>query len=66
MVSLLIIGLILPYDRQMIEKLRGQGVVIEQRALDALFWGAIVVSVLGLAWAVWQSKRETPDTSTAA
>jgi hypothetical protein len=28
---------------------------------DQLFWGAIAVSALGLAWAIWQSKRETPD-----
>jgi K(+)-stimulated pyrophosphate-energized sodium pump len=59
MVSLLIIGLILPYDALMISKLRSVNVVVEQKTLDGLFWGAIIVSVLGLAWSIWQSKRDT-------
>jgi K(+)-stimulated pyrophosphate-energized sodium pump len=59
MVSLLIIGLILPYDKTVIEILGKQGVVVTPKAHDTLFWGAIIVSILGLIWAVWQSKRET-------
>jgi K(+)-stimulated pyrophosphate-energized sodium pump len=59
MVSLLIIGLILPYDKTVIEILGKQGVVVAPKAHDMLFWGAIIVSILGLVWAVWQSKRET-------
>jgi len=44
-----------------IEKLRGQGVHVTSKAPDALFWGVIVVGLLGLAWSIWQSKRETPE-----
>ncbi|HQU44587.1 MAG: sodium-translocating pyrophosphatase [Planctomycetia bacterium 21-64-5] len=65
MVSLLIIGLILPYDKELIDRM---GVAWQQTYLpdgvkphDALFWGSIVVSAVGLAWAIWQSKHETPD-----
>ena len=73
MVSLLIIGLILPYDTLVLDKLRGLNdpVVNEgleamkvqtvSRAPDLLFWTLIIVSVIGLLWAVWQSKREGPD-----
>jgi hypothetical protein len=28
---------------------------------DTLFWSVIIISILGLVWAVWQSKRETAD-----
>ncbi len=73
MVSLLIIGLILPYDTLVLDKLRAlndpavnQGleamkVQTVSRSPDLLFWTLIIVSVIGLLWAVWQSKRETPD-----
>jgi len=61
MVSLLIIGLILPYDKVMLEKLRSMGVHVSPKTHDLLFWGAIVVGVVGLIWAIWQSKRETPE-----
>ncbi len=59
MVSLLIIGLILPYDQQVVKKLTELGVpelLYKQR--DNFFWGAVAVCVVGLLWAVWQSKRE--------
>ncbi|MCX5646076.1 MAG: sodium-translocating pyrophosphatase [Phycisphaerae bacterium] len=59
MVSLLIIGLILPYDKTVLEILGKQGVVVTPKAHDTLFWGVIIISILGLVWAVWQSKRET-------
>ncbi len=59
MVSLLIIGLILPYDKTVIEILGKEGVVVTPKAHDMLFWGAIIVAIIGLIWAVWQSKRET-------
>jgi K(+)-stimulated pyrophosphate-energized sodium pump len=60
MVSLLIIGLILPYDTQMVSKLKEVGVNVSTKAPDTLYWVAIVVCILGLTWAVWQSKREAP------
>ncbi len=62
MVSLLIIGLILPYDRGVVEKLQNLGVrEAAQKPLDMLFWGVVIVAILGLVWSVWQSKRETPE-----
>ena len=59
MVSLLIIGLILPYDKHVLELLAKHGVNVAGKPMDNLFWGVIVVGILGLIWAVWQSKRET-------
>jgi K(+)-stimulated pyrophosphate-energized sodium pump len=59
MVSLLIIGLILPYDKTVLQILGKQGVVVTPKAHDTLFWVVIVVAILGLVWAVWQSKRES-------
>ena len=59
MVSLLIIGLILPYDYKVVKKLGDLGTVVATKPYDALFWGVIVVGILGLIWAVWQSKRDT-------
>ncbi|MFO0898870.1 MAG: sodium-translocating pyrophosphatase [Pirellulales bacterium] len=61
MVSLLIIGLILPYDKGMLATLKTQGVTVTPRAADAMFWTAIAVSVVFLGWAIWQSERETPE-----
>ncbi|HEX7378547.1 MAG TPA: sodium/proton-translocating pyrophosphatase [Pirellulales bacterium] len=65
MVSLLIIGLILPYDSDLIHRMgdawREMHFPDGARGHDGLFWGAIAISALGLAWAIWQSKRETPD-----
>ncbi len=61
MVSLLIIGLILPYDKVMIGRLTELGVNVTLTAHDGLFWGAIAVCVGGLLWAIWQSKRETEN-----
>lgn len=63
MVSLLIIGLILPYDTEMISKLKAAGVNVTSKTPDGLFWGVIVVGVVGLAWAIWQSKHETEHSS---
>jgi K(+)-stimulated pyrophosphate-energized sodium pump len=59
MVSLLIIGLILPYDTEVIGKLQTIGVTVTEKARGGLFWGVIAVCVVGLIWAVWQSKRES-------
>ena len=65
MVSLLIIGLILPYDGRLIDKLAGLGLKLpgieKPLPLDGLFWGAIIVCAIGLIWAIWQSKRENPE-----
>ena len=62
MVSLLIIGLILPYDKTVVDKLKEVGVNAVQKPMDAMFWSVIVRRPAGPVWAVWQSKRETPDT----
>ena len=56
MVSLLILGLILPYHTDVLKKLTDLGVKIVSKPHDAMFWGVIAIGVLGLIWAVWQSK----------
>jgi K(+)-stimulated pyrophosphate-energized sodium pump len=61
MVSLLIIALILPYDKAAIEGLNRVGVAVSEKAVDGFFWAAIVVSALALIWAVWRSKHEAPE-----
>jgi len=63
MVSLLIIGLVLPYDAVMIARLEKVGVTVAPAQSDTMFWVVIAISALGLIWAVWQSKRETPESS---
>ena len=59
MVSLLIIGLILPYDRVMVTQLNKHGIDVLFRDRDAFYWGAILLGAIGLIWAVWQSKRDS-------
>jgi len=59
MVSLLIIGLILPYDKGVIDKLKNVGVEVAYKPHDTMFWSVVGVCILGLIWAIWQSKRET-------
>jgi K(+)-stimulated pyrophosphate-energized sodium pump len=61
MVSLLIIALILPYDKTAIEGLAKVGVNVSEKAVDGFFWAAVVVSALALIWAVWRSKHEAPE-----
>ena len=61
MVSLLIIGLILPYDKTMIELLQRQGVNVHAKVIDGMFWIVIAVCAVGLLWSLWQSKRDTPE-----
>jgi K(+)-stimulated pyrophosphate-energized sodium pump len=59
MVSLLIIGLILPYDKNVVTMLDKLGVPdMVVKPLDQFYWIAIAVCGVGLLWAVWQSKRE--------
>ncbi|MBI2823664.1 MAG: sodium-translocating pyrophosphatase [Planctomycetia bacterium] len=69
MVSLLIIGLILPYDTQMLANLRAHKdfvvEVTQKNPTDTVFIVAVSVCVVGLLWAVWQSKRETPEMASA-
>jgi len=60
MVSLLIIGLILPYDGSLLSKLNLPPSLVSLKPHDALYWGAIAVCAIGLIWAIWQSKRENP------
>ena len=59
MVSLLIVGLVLPYDHTLVTKLRQVGVNVTANPHGVAFWAVIVVCIGGLTWAVWQSKRET-------
>jgi K(+)-stimulated pyrophosphate-energized sodium pump len=62
MVSLLIIGLILPYDKTVLQILAKNDVQVAGKSPDALFWAVIILGLAGLIWAVWQSKRETGAT----
>ena len=59
MVSLLILGLTLPYDAFMVPRLQRLGVDIKFKPMDTMFWVALGVGALALVWAIWQSKRET-------
>ncbi len=61
MVSLLIIGLILPYDKTVVQALDRVGVNVNLKPLDLTFWIIVAVAVLGLGWAQWQSKRESKE-----
>jgi K(+)-stimulated pyrophosphate-energized sodium pump len=61
MVSLLIIGLILPYDTLVTRKLTQMKVAVTEKSPDLLFWIIVIVSAVGLTWSVWQSKRESPE-----
>ncbi len=59
MVSLLIIGLILPFDNELLDKLPSVKRAVNSVPNMNLYYGVIVVCVIGLIWSVWQSKRET-------
>lgn len=59
MVSLLIVGLVLPYDGIVVEELRKLNVNVNGKTVDAFFWTIVGISALGLLWSVWQSKRES-------
>lgn len=61
MVSLLIIGLVLPFDTKAIDQLKKFGVLVTENPDKTFMWAAIVISGLALIWAVWQSKRDTPE-----
>jgi K(+)-stimulated pyrophosphate-energized sodium pump len=61
MVSLLIIGLILPYDKTVLAILGKKEITVSPKSPDTLFWVVIGVGIIGLVWAVWQSKRETQE-----
>jgi K(+)-stimulated pyrophosphate-energized sodium pump len=65
MVSLLIIGLTLKYDDGLIGKMPSDWQELHfpkgAKEHDLLFWGAIAVSIIGLTWAIWQSKRDTGE-----
>jgi len=62
MVSLLIIGLILPYDKFVVGVLQKNGVKeAVSKPADAMFWCVLFVALIGLIWSQWQSKKETPE-----
>jgi K(+)-stimulated pyrophosphate-energized sodium pump len=61
MVSLLIIGLILPYDTAAIKALKAVNVNVTENPIGGFFWGAVVISAVALIWAVWRSKHESPE-----
>jgi K(+)-stimulated pyrophosphate-energized sodium pump len=62
MVSLLIIGLVLPYDTEMVAVLEQREIVRPDflRHPDGLYLAIVLVGVLALMWSLWQSKRKAP------
>jgi len=56
--SLVIIGQILPYEKIVVGKLADSHVEVASKAPDAQFWLVLGIGLLGLVWAIWQSKRE--------
>ncbi len=62
MISLLIIGLILPYDHKFVGYLATQHVTAQLKEFGVTFWLMVIVCIIGLIWAVWQSKRDTQTT----
>jgi K(+)-stimulated pyrophosphate-energized sodium pump len=67
MVSILTVPLALRYDRNVVDRVT-EGAKEHKFELprdfslmahDNLWWAAVVVSLLAIAWAIWQSKRET-------
>ena len=61
MVSLLIIGLILPYDTAAIKALKAVNVNVTENPIGGFYWGAVIISAVALIWAVWRSKHESPE-----
>ena len=65
MVSLLIIPLVLPFDNEMVAKLTPRvpelATNLVPKSPDNMYWIVVAVCVIGLIWAIWQSKRETLD-----
>jgi K(+)-stimulated pyrophosphate-energized sodium pump len=67
MVSILTVPLALRYDANVVNRVtegaKEHGFELPKdfswMAHDNLWWGAIIVSLVALAWAIWQSKRET-------
>jgi K(+)-stimulated pyrophosphate-energized sodium pump len=67
MVSILTVPLALRYDANVVNRVtegaKEHGFELPRdfswMAHDNLWWGAIIVSLVALAWAIWQSKRET-------
>jgi len=48
-------------DTAVNEGLKALNVETAARSPDLMFWVLVGVSAVCLLWAIWQSKRETPD-----
>ena len=59
MVSLLILGITLPYDKSLVQKTPRPGRGHHGRSARRLLLVHDRVNSHGLVWAVWQSKRDT-------
>jgi K(+)-stimulated pyrophosphate-energized sodium pump len=67
MVAILTVPLMLVYDRDVVRTVGAaaarEGVHLPTtfalQARDGLWWGAVGVALVLIAWAIWQSKRET-------
>ncbi|HVJ85697.1 MAG TPA: sodium-translocating pyrophosphatase, partial [Caulifigura sp.] len=67
MVSILTVPLALKYDANVVKRVQEGATQYKFElpkdfsliARDNLWWGAVIVSLVTLTWAIWQSKRET-------
>jgi K(+)-stimulated pyrophosphate-energized sodium pump len=59
MVSLLIVGLILPYDHDLVKELQEFNVPVTANGYGPAYFAVVAICLAGLIWAVWQSKRDT-------
>jgi K(+)-stimulated pyrophosphate-energized sodium pump len=69
MVAILSVPLMVPYDGVVIDKVKSGAAAVGFslpesfvfKSIDGLWISIVLVSVLLIGWAIWQSKRETPD-----
>ena len=68
MVSVLMVPMMMMYDKTVVDTVNASNLKVSTtfqplvlKGVDGLYVAAITLSVVLLGWAIWQSKRETPD-----
>ncbi len=69
MVAILAVPMMLAYDKDLVESVRSAAanenyrlpVSFKPTDIDGIWIGALAISILCVAWAIWQSKREPTD-----
>lgn len=72
MVAILSVPLMVPYDSSIVDKVKSGAAEVgfslpdtfAAKGVDAMWIGLVTVSVVLIGWAIWQSKRETPELQT--